>query len=156
MARSVRAGNRYACEYFQTIVEILDENGELVRDINTTRDGWGANTENMYAGLVADLDSSKNYTVRAYYPGLTYSSSEYGIATAELKAMEEVSLTPKTDYVVLKPGETAVIDVDFDAYYGSAVYVDTITDENIVTGYIDGNKLFLTAGTKEGSAWVTI
>ena len=143
-------------EYFQTIVEILDENGELVRDINTTRDGWGANTENMYAGLFADLDSSKNYTVRAYYPGLTYSSSEYGIATAELKAMEEVSLTPKTDYVVLKPGETAEIDVDFDAYYGSAVYVDTITDENIVTGYIDGNKLFLTAGTKEGTAWVTI
>ena len=143
-------------EYFQTIVEIRDENGELVRDINSTRDGWGVNTENMYAGLVADLDSSKNYTVRAYYPGLTSSSSEYGIATAELKAMEEVSLTPKTDYVVLKPGETAEIDIDFDAYYGSAVYVDTITDEDIVNGYTDGNKLVLTAGTKEGTAWVTI
>ena len=142
--------------YFQTIVEILDENGEVVEMIDSVADELLPNTEYMLTMFVRDLDPTKNYTAKAYYYGLSYSSSEYGVTRAELKAMDEVTLTPETEYLVLKPGKTAEIDLDFDAYFGSGVYVENITDWDIVSGYTDGNKLILEAGTKEGTAWVDV
>lgn len=142
--------------YFQTIVEILDENGEVVETIDSVADELLPNTEYMLTTFVRDLNPTKNYTAKAYYYGLSYSSSEYGITRAELKAMDEVTLTPETEHLVLKPGKTAEIDLDFDAYFGSGVYVENITDWDIVSGYTDGNKLILEAGTKEGTAWVDV
>lgn len=142
--------------YFQTIVEILDENGEVVETIDSVADELLPNTEYMLTMFVRDLDPTKNYTAKAYYYGLSYSSSEYGVTRAELKAMDEVTLTPETEYLVLKPGKTAEIDLDFDAYFGSGVYVENITDWDIVSGYTDGNKLVLEAGTKDGTAWVDV
>ncbi len=151
---------------YNVTVEIYDEAENLVSTISVPA-STAVDANGLYLVDTGILDSSKNYVIKAYYTGLfnKYASEEIQDlqkAKFTLEKRREISLSAASEYIVLKPGETAQVPVYYNGYTGSKVSVDyfdtQVVDEanTFITEDANGNKTLQIRAAGEGSTYVTL
>ncbi len=151
---------------YNVTVEIYDEAENLVSTISVPA-STAVDANGLYQVETGILDSSKDYVIKAYYSGLFNKYGDEDIqdlqkAKFTLEKRREISLSVASEYIVLKPGETAQVPVNYNGYTGSKVSVDYFDTQVVdaantfVTEDANGNKTLQICAAGEGSTYVTL
>ncbi|MBR5799646.1 MAG: hypothetical protein IKY23_06240 [Lachnospiraceae bacterium] len=151
---------------YNVTVEIYDEAENPVSTISVPA-STAVDANGLYLVDTGILDSSKNYVIKAYFTGLFNKYADEEIldlqkAKFTLEKRREISLSAASEYIVLKPGETAQVPVNYNGYTGSKVSVDYFDTQVVdaantfITEDANGNKTLQIRAAGEGSTYVTL
>lgn len=147
-------------------VEIYDEEGTIVetaRIPNSTE----VDLSGFYQVVTGVLDSSKNYTIKAFNTDLINTDGSDAMDDIQkcnfiLEKRREISLSVESEYIVLQPGETVPVKIDYNGYTGSNLWIRSLDPKvlDIANTYIsedeNGSKILYICALDEGSTYVTL